>query len=89
MSLMARRSRAAQAFSCASDHSAQFRSSLSTSNVLAPISDEFEKIIATQGTSYLIVSDGKHPDDTAIYLDAVTLYGIRFTADSPEVYQYK
>src|SRR5712671_2294428 len=34
MSLMARRSRAAQAFSCASDHSAQFGSSLSTSKMM-------------------------------------------------------
>jgi hypothetical protein len=24
------------------------------------------------------VSDGKHPNDTAIYLDAATLYGILF-----------
>ncbi|WP_344610074.1 hypothetical protein [Dactylosporangium salmoneum] len=34
--------------------------------------------IAAHGTSYLIVSDGKHPNDAAIYLDAVTLYGILF-----------
>ena len=35
-------------------------------------------MIATRDTSYLIVADGKHPNDTAIYLDAVTLYGILF-----------
>jgi len=49
-----------------------------TPTVLAPISDEFETVIATRGTSYLIVADGKHPNDTAIYLDAATLYGILF-----------
>ncbi len=57
---------------------AALAAALSTPDVLAPISDEFEKIIATHGTSYLIVADGKHPNDTAIYLDAATLYGILF-----------
>ncbi|GAA0525708.1 hypothetical protein GCM10010172_02730 [Paractinoplanes ferrugineus] len=57
---------------------AALSAALDTPNVVAPISDEFEKLIATNGTSYLIVADGKHPDDTAIYLDAVTLYGILF-----------
>jgi hypothetical protein len=51
---------------------------LATPNLLAPISEEFETVVATRGTSYLIVKDGKHPNDTAIYLDAVTLYGILF-----------
>jgi hypothetical protein len=50
----------------------------STPNLLAPIGDEFETIIAARGTSYLIVPDGKHPNDTARYLDAVTLCGILF-----------
>ncbi|MFI5914251.1 discoidin domain-containing protein [Dactylosporangium sp. NPDC051541] len=49
---------------------------LGQANLIAPISDEFETIIAGKGTSYLIVADGKHPNDTAIYLDAATLYGI-------------
>ncbi|BBB02186.1 putative secreted protein [Actinacidiphila reveromycinica] len=51
---------------------------LPTANLVAPVSDTFETLIASKGTSYLIVSDGKHPDDTAIYLDAATLYGILF-----------
>ncbi|WNV85942.1 discoidin domain-containing protein [Umezawaea sp. Da 62-37] len=51
---------------------------LPTPNALAPISEEFETLIATKGTSYLIVADGKHPNDTAIYLNSATLYGILF-----------
>jgi hypothetical protein len=47
-------------------------------NVIAPISDEFEKIIATRTPSYLILPDGRHPNDRAIYLDAATLYSIFF-----------
>ncbi|MCY1143715.1 hypothetical protein OWR29_37415 [Actinoplanes sp. Pm04-4] len=61
---------------------AALSAALATPNVVAPISDEFENVIATKGPSYLIVADGKHPNDTAIYLDAVTLYGILFH-DSP------
>ncbi|WP_426512439.1 discoidin domain-containing protein [Dactylosporangium sp. McL0621] len=57
---------------------AALSASLPTPNLVAPISDEFETIIAGNGTSYLIVADGKHPNDTAIYLDAATLYGILF-----------
>ncbi|MFF5227781.1 hypothetical protein [Dactylosporangium sp. NPDC000521] len=30
------------------------------------------------GASFLIVAGGKHPNDTAVYLDAATLYGILF-----------
>jgi hypothetical protein len=63
---------------------ATLSAALATPNVLAPISDEFERLIATNGTSYLIVADGKHPNDTAIYLDAVTLYGILFH-ESPRI----
>jgi hypothetical protein len=61
---------------------AALSASLPTPHAVAPISDEFEKLIAANGPSYLIVSDGKHPNDTAIYLDAATLYGILF-AESP------
>lgn len=57
---------------------AALSAALTTPNVLAPIGDEFETIIATHGMSYLIAADGKHPNDTAIYLDAVTLFGILF-----------
>ncbi|GAA2382305.1 hypothetical protein [Dactylosporangium salmoneum] len=57
---------------------AALSAALPTPNLLAPIGDEFETVIAGKGVSYLIVPDGKHPNDTAIYLDAVTLYGILF-----------
>jgi hypothetical protein len=52
--------------------------SLATPNLLAPIGDEFETVVSAKGTSFLIVPDGKHPNDCALYLDAVTLYGIIF-----------
>jgi hypothetical protein len=61
---------------------AALSAALAMPNLLAPIGDEFETIIAAKGTSYLIVADGKHPNDTAVYLDAVTLYGILF-GESP------
>jgi hypothetical protein len=57
---------------------AALSAALPTPNLLAPIGDEFETIIAAKSTRYLIVADGKHPNDAAIYLDAVTLYGIVF-----------
>jgi hypothetical protein len=55
---------------------AMLSASLATPNLIAPVSAEFETEIAAHGTSYLIVADGKHPNDAAIYLDAVTLFGI-------------
>jgi len=61
---------------------AALSAALTTPNLLAPIGDEFETIIAAKGAGYLIVPDGKHPNSTAVYLDAVTLYGILFR-DSP------
>ncbi|WP_433205721.1 discoidin domain-containing protein [Dactylosporangium sp. CS-047395] len=57
---------------------AALSTSFATPNLLAPISETFETEIAAHGTSYLIVADGKHPNDAAIYMDAVTLYGILF-----------
>ncbi|MEV6932718.1 hypothetical protein AB0M46_50640 [Dactylosporangium sp. NPDC051485] len=57
---------------------AALSAALPTPNLLAPIGDEFETVIAGRGASYLIAPDGKHPSDAAIYLDAVTLYGILF-----------
>jgi hypothetical protein len=57
---------------------AALSAALATPNLLAPIGDTFETVIAAKGASYLIVPDGKHPQDTAIYLDAATLYGILF-----------
>lgn len=59
-------------------HYATLAARLTIPTVLAPISDEFETVIRARGTSFLIVPDGKHPTDAAIYLDAVTLYGIIF-----------
>jgi hypothetical protein len=47
-------------------------------SVIAPISDEFEAVVARDGTRPLIVKDGKHPTSQAIYMDAATLYGIFF-----------
>jgi hypothetical protein len=70
-------SRAAATAAIDSNYAA-LSAALATPNLLAPIGDEFESIIAAKGTSYLIVADGKHPNDTAIYLEAVTLYGILF-----------
>jgi len=46
--------------------------------LIAPISDEFEAVVARDGTRTLIDPDGKHPTGRAVYLDAVTLYGIFF-----------
>lgn len=57
---------------------AALSAALAYPNLLAPIGDEFETVIAAKGASYLIVADGKHPNDSAVYLDAVTLYGILF-----------
>jgi hypothetical protein len=68
---------------------ATLSAALPTPNVLAPIGDEFETVIATYGPSYLIDPDGKHPNDTARYLDAATLYGILFhdsPRDLPDLY---
>lgn len=69
------RSRAAAKAAIDTNYAA-LSAALATPNLLAPIGDEFETIIKAKGTSYLIVADGKHPNDNAIYLDAVTLYGI-------------
>lgn len=63
--------------------------SLPTPAVLAPIGDEFETVIAERGTGFLIDPDGKHPNDNARYLDAVTLYGIvcrESPRDLPDLY---
>lgn len=57
---------------------AALSAALPVPHLIAPIGDEFESIIADRGLSWLIAPDGKHPNDTAIYLDAVTLYGILF-----------
>ncbi|MER7283104.1 hypothetical protein ABT369_52625 [Dactylosporangium sp. NPDC000244] len=60
------------------EHYAGLSAALDLPNLLAPIGDEFETVIAERGASYLIVPDGKHPTDAARYLDAVTIFGIVF-----------
>ncbi|MBM2623606.1 hypothetical protein JIG36_49780 [Actinoplanes sp. LDG1-06] len=57
---------------------AKLSARLALPNLVAPISDTFEPLIAANGTSYLIVADGKHPHGRAIYMNAATLYGILF-----------
>jgi hypothetical protein len=50
--------------------------------LVAPISDEFEAVVARHGTSPLIDPEGKHPTGQAVYLDAATLHGL-FFGESP------
>jgi hypothetical protein len=71
------RSRAAAKAAIETNYAA-LSAALATPNLLAPIGDEFETIIKAKGAPYLVVPDGKHPNDTAVYLEAVTLYGILF-----------
>ena len=57
--------------------------------VVAPISDEFEAVVARDGTGALIDPDGKHPTGLAVYLDAVTLYSLivrRSPRELPDLY---
>jgi hypothetical protein len=61
---------------------ARLAAALPLPSVIAPISDEFEAVVAREGTGPLIVRDGKHPTGQAVYLDAITLYGL-FFGDSP------
>ncbi len=70
-------------------NSAALSAALRTPNLLAPIGAAFETVIAARGASFLIAPDGKHPNDTAVYLDAVTLYGILLREsprDLPDLY---
>jgi F5/8 type C domain len=57
---------------------ARLSAGLTAPNAIVPISDAFEQVIADDGTSGLIVADGRHPNDKAIYLDAAVLYGALF-----------
>lgn len=59
-------------------NSVALSAALGTPNLLAPIGEAFETVIAARGAQFLIAADGKHPNDMAVYLDAVTLYGIVF-----------
>ena len=57
---------------------ARLAAALPLPTLIAPISDAFE----TVGTATLLVPDGKHPADQAVYLDAAILYGV-FCGCSP------
>jgi hypothetical protein len=51
---------------------------LTVPNAVAPIGKAFEAVFATKPESYLIVSDGKHPTDLAIYLNACVYFAMIF-----------
>ena len=57
---------------------ARLAAELPLPTLVAPISDAFEAVVSRDGTRRLIVPDGKHPTGQAVYLDAVTLYGLFF-----------
>jgi hypothetical protein len=57
---------------------AKLSSELPLSNEIIPISDAFEKVVATSGTSAVIQADGRHPTDEAKYMDAAVIYGQLF-----------
>jgi hypothetical protein len=68
---------------------ARIAAALPLPTVIAPISEEFEAVVARDGTSPLIVPDGKHPTGQAVYLDAATLYSVFFgrsPRDLPDLY---
>jgi hypothetical protein len=54
---------------------------LSTRNVIAPLSRAYEKVFATRPQTYLL-TDGKHPTDAGVYLDACVFYAVIF-GESP------
>jgi hypothetical protein len=57
---------------------ARLAAALPLPTLIAPISDAFETVVARDGTSMLLVPDGKHPADRAVYLDATVLVGLFF-----------
>jgi hypothetical protein len=57
---------------------ARLAAALPLPTLIAPISDAFETVVAREGTGTLLVPDGKHPADRAVYLDAALLYGLFF-----------
>jgi hypothetical protein len=68
---------------------ARLAAALPVPTLVAPISDEFEAVVARDGTAPLIDPDGKHPTGQAVYLDAVTLSGMflsRSPRDLPDLY---
>jgi hypothetical protein len=68
---------------------ARLAAALPLPTLVAPISDGFEAVTAGHGGRPLLVPDGKHPTGRAVYLDAVTLYGLFFgrsPRDLPDLY---
>jgi hypothetical protein len=57
---------------------ARLAAALPVPTLVAPICDEFEAVVASNGTRPLIVPDGKHPTGQAVYLDAATLHALFF-----------
>ena len=55
---------------------ARLAAALPLPTLVAPISDAFEAVVARDGTGALLVPDGKHPADQAVYLDAAVLFGV-------------
>jgi hypothetical protein len=68
---------------------ARLAAALPLPTVVAPVSDGFEAVVARAGVGALLVPDGKHPNDRAVYLDAALLYGLFFRTsprDLPDLY---
>jgi hypothetical protein len=68
---------------------ARLAAALPLPTLIAPISDAFETVVAREGTGTLLVPDGKHPADRAVYLDAALLYGLFFSCsprDLPDLH---
>jgi hypothetical protein len=61
---------------------ARLAAALPLPTLVAPVSDAFETVVARDGIGTLLVPDGKHPADRAVYLDAVLLDGL-FCGCSP------
>ncbi len=72
----------AQALAALRSSYAQLSTALSTANQIAPFADAWEKVFATRPQSFLFLSDGKHPSDAGIYLNACLMYALLFS-ESP------
>ncbi len=72
----------AQAVAALHANYAQLSTALSTANSIVPFSGAWEAVFATRPQSFLFLSDGKHPNDAGIYLDACLMYATLF-AESP------
>ncbi|MFI7541878.1 hypothetical protein [Actinoplanes sp. NPDC049599] len=61
---------------------ARLAAALPLPTLIAPVGEAFEAAVARDGLGTLLVPDGKHPADRAVYLEAVILYGV-FCGCSP------